>query len=252
MQIGGNGGSSRTVWMGQEFVDHETQVHVKRVIISAGVMAAIQVAAIMLSVVKHHFSPGYFGTMTTNIVTGLALPAIGFYGATRGHARAMCCFCGTNLLCTFTQCLMLMLITMLMWDMNESLQATCDSSCKVLGCGKVSQACSCDRECLTSLTFCCHDFEEVCNNATMQDSMSCEDLRSVLVPQMLFVEIFLFLLIAPGIALSAYAWWHGMALWRRLEQGENLVLQGAVALSRSRHPPVGSEEEGLELTEAAE
>eukprot|EP00413_Alexandrium_margalefii_P041645 CAMPEP_0204602150 /NCGR_PEP_ID=MMETSP0661-20131031/56477_1 /ASSEMBLY_ACC=CAM_ASM_000606 /TAXON_ID=109239 /ORGANISM="Alexandrium margalefi, Strain AMGDE01CS-322" /LENGTH=282 /DNA_ID=CAMNT_0051613085 /DNA_START=9 /DNA_END=857 /DNA_ORIENTATION=+ len=243
-------GSSRTVWLGHEFADLDTQRHVKRVVISTAVMAVIttgiQVVALCSHLARRHLGPNAVGTASVHLATGLMLPACGFFGATRSSSSMMCCFCGFNLFFALLYGAALLLFMAALWQTDASIQATCDASCKVLGCGFASKACSCELDCQRRAgALCCSDFAEVCplTSAGPRRHMSCQDLAATLTTANVIVVAVLLLAITPGIALSAYAWYHGMMLWRRLAAGDQLVAGGGVALSHSPRPSISRAED---------
>jgi len=252
MRCEGGDTSTRTVWLGHEFVDKETQGHVRRVVISAAVMTAVLTAfmtTIVLSGMSHqHFGAHEVATALAVLTVGLLLPACGLVGAAKSSSPLMCCFCGTSLVFVLLHGLFLLLLGFALWQTDVSMQASCDTSCKGLGCGSSSSSCSCELDCQHRTdVLCCADFTEVCpltSEGHSQPTMGCKELTANLAMANVLVIVVLLVLVAPGLALSTYAWYHGMMLWKRLFAGEQLVATGAVALSPARSVADEGEGEG--------
>eukprot|EP00929_Paragymnodinium_shiwhaense_P065854 TRINITY_DN32995_c0_g1_i1.p1 TRINITY_DN32995_c0_g1~~TRINITY_DN32995_c0_g1_i1.p1 ORF type:complete len:253 (-),score=50.03 TRINITY_DN32995_c0_g1_i1:100-858(-) len=216
---------SRTVWLGQEFVDESTRQTVRKVIVSATVMAMFQVGAVTLGLLETGLSQSTLSAAALNLLVGLLLPAAGFFGAAKSNSKIMCCFCGSNLLLAFAQTAMLVLIGIALWQSDDGVKETCESSCLELGCGNVSRHCSCAPGCIANSTlFCCYDFIESCSPALdTGDRVDCFSLQQNITAALVTTAVVFALIMAPSVALSLYAWWHGMALWQRLSAGEFLV-----------------------------
>jgi len=231
---------ARTVWLGQTFVDEATRRHVKSVIISAAIMGmattAFQVIALSAGIAQKTLGLHALSSGSVSILLGLLVPCCGLFGATRSSSPLMCCFCSSNLVAAIVHGALMAVFVVALWQTDESiLQASCNASCKVLGCGLTSRSCSCERGCdQQNDVQCCQDFAEVCSVPQAGAAhISCSDFKATLAAANVIVLLVLFAIIAPGIGLSAYAWYHGMMLWRRLVAGERLVAGGAVALADS-------------------
>lgn len=212
---------------------------------------AFQVIVLLAGVAERHLGPHALSSGSLSILLGLLVPCCGFFGATRSNHPCMCCFCSSSLVAALAYAALMVVFFIALWQTDESIQASCDASCKVLGCGQRSRSCSCEQGCERWDDMqCCQDFAEVCplSQASIPEHISCANLKVTLATANVIVVLVLFAIIAPGIGLSVYAWYHGMMLWRRLVAGEVLVAGGAVALAdsncgedfgslASEHPP---------------
>lgn len=226
---------------------------------SATVMAGLQVAANVVMLTSSRFSMDLLSAVFLNLMAGLILPACGFLGATRSNTGMMCCFCGTNLVAALFQGMVLLLVAVALvgsgGTASAEIQAACDSTCRVVGCGFSSATCTCKPGCsseaLEGVVGCCADFADACTSQQFVPQLSCAELKSTIGAVAQIISIVFIILVTPGFLLSAYAGYHGMELWRRLAAGEFLVSQGAMSLVRSPQR-AGDEEDVAHGGDAAE
>ncbi|CAJ1404287.1 unnamed protein product [Effrenium voratum] len=223
LQIGdGDTYSRRRVWLGHEFVDEETMLHVKGVIFAAAIMAGFQVLALLLAPASGHHGQGSL----LSFLWGMLLPVCGYLGATRNNACLMGCFTWMSLLSAIAQLLTLCYVLLAVAVINSNEEELCDLLCVHLGCNNHSTYCSCEIGCHEG--GCCADFEEVCSaGVQLRAPASCGDIESSLKDHTRIVSVMMLLISPPVIGLSAYAWFHGRKLWSRLAQGDVVLADAA-------------------------
>jgi len=243
--------TTRTVWMGQQFVDEDTKHYVKRVIMASAIMASVQVLGAVTGTTRNPI----------RMAIGLLMPICGYLGATRSSATLMGFFCASNLGVMLAELSAVVLLTLEFFGTETSMELECMSSCRVLGCGNFSSSCSCDPSCVIQrgAIACCPDMTGACpENGYWQDPLSCSqflrDEKGIAAALAVDVALALLCVLAPSILFSAYAWWHGMELWKRLSAGEQLSISGATMVSEQRLTGVedGDDEVGGESPSARE
>eukprot|EP00442_Polarella_glacialis_P021904 CAMPEP_0115131936 /NCGR_PEP_ID=MMETSP0227-20121206/53431_1 /TAXON_ID=89957 /ORGANISM="Polarella glacialis, Strain CCMP 1383" /LENGTH=255 /DNA_ID=CAMNT_0002537587 /DNA_START=1 /DNA_END=768 /DNA_ORIENTATION=+ len=246
-----DGGSRQTFFLGQEFVDQDTKRSVQGVITSSGIMAGFQVIATLL-ILGSRVSPRKLESAFINLLAGLALPACGFFGATRSNPNMMCCFCGTNLVAAICQFLTLLMFVTTIYELDHNKEEICEASCRILSCGNSSSLCSCERDCLLDRTRgqlqCCPDFTEVCYRGVQEEGpLSCAEIESQFGQATFKLAIMVVVFMLPATCLSGYAFYHGSVLWRRLSDGDQLVpsRSAAVAADDDGRVATADEEDAL-------
>merc|ERR1712137_787998 len=111
------------------------------------------------------------------------------------------------------------------------IQASCAASCLHIGCGNFTEFCSCESSCVNDESVvCCSGFWQMCSLPGSPEDVDCGDLPSMITGIMIFLCVILFVIMLPAVLLSTYAWWNGMQLWQRLNEGDALVAGGAVSI----------------------
>lgn len=241
----GQGSSARAVWLGTEFVDGQTRDSTRKVILAATAMTVLQVAVTSIAVFQSGFHRRGLTSALVSLASGMLLPAFGYFGAVRSDSGMMCCFCGCSLCSALGQILLLAGVAWMLTSLDAAAEAMCSNSCASLSCGvgATNLACTCSPECVDRIDLlCCYDFAHVCLSEPMDEDVEAACDASGVRWATSAVAGILLVLVLPTICLSCYAWWHGLALWRRLTSGEHLTTQPQQSLGLD--PP--ADEDGAE------
>lgn len=194
----------------------------RRVVKSTIFMAVLQVGTLASTLFQRRLGGNSLVLALINFGMGVVIPIIGYCGARRKITSMMFCFCGTNWALAIGQLSLGAILITTIFGTNLSISASCDASCRSIGCGTTSKWCSCEADCMRTDMLCCNDFLEFCPlpGAKPAERMHCADLESSLVTAAVVVTVALVLVLTPGIIISCYAGWYGASLWRRLAQDE--------------------------------
>lgn len=223
--------------MGLRFSSVEDRSIVSKVLLAASIMTALQVGSFALNALSSHSVRG-FESATTGLLTGLLLPACGYFGAKNSNRWLMGAFCGFSW-CTAVCSGIAMLLFVLAFV-------------NVQGVDDVALAASCTPEnCIINAEPVNMDFPRAGGHRTYtvdEINMNCTHMRNAFAREhynrtaeelrhmceqnaeqaelvFSFILVLMFICMLPNCILGIYAGWHGAELHKRLERGESFVME---------------------------